>query len=602
MVSKVNSLSEKVLGKKLIETSLPPNKPTGEFIGVEYLHQQSGLGLTGEDVDKKIDEGCYVQDESDSEMSSTDDLFVPLPSDTVDDNTDEEDYAIQVDNSEESVDLCGIPGWNQVDKLAKALIDLQGLAVTSAQAENIKTLYSDLLPYDKKPLGYKAIVRKPTKGRLARSKRRSGHVGEDAMRRCFLSAGAPSFSPSKSRLVEAICIRLCEVITQPSYQIDHGEKVYFLRCKRVLIAYNRVRARLVNSYKLLRDTNFTLFPINETRISLWYKNKTRQEEIMTLMRGRKILDEVQLAGDKLPPAKQLAKEPDVPVHAMEFPEPADMRGLARVRQRKLPETSTTTRPAKVILPMPSPITDASPGLLLPTSPDPSAATQPTAVHLTQPSTDSSDPSAATQSTAMYLAQSSTDSAGLSAATQPTAMFFTQPSVSSPSSPPLVIQFSSVCPSTDHTTCPARVHLPAPSPVTDPCSSFLLPALPGSPAATQPTAMYFTQPSANSSASAPVVVQFSSHTSPPKERVSRTTLWRRKKSQSANPYPHGQNMIRKEYSCRVCGQAMLSEGHTQFRGQRYCPYAEGAMPKQDWLAMKRAEADAKVKAKMQTKMN
>ena len=43
--------------------------------------------------------------------------------------------------------------------------------------------------------------------------------------------------------------------------------------------------------------------------------------------------------------------------------------------------------------------------------------------------------------------------------------------------------------------------------------------------------------------------------------------------------------------------MLSEGHTQFRGQCYCPYAEIAMPKQDWLAMKRTGADAKVKAKM-----
>ena len=172
----------------------------------------------------------------------------------------------------------------------------------------------------------------------------------------------------------------------------------------------------------------------------------------------------------------------------------------------------------------SPVTDASPGLLLPPSPDPSAATQPTAMHLTQPSTDFSDLSAATQSIAMYLAQSSTDSAGLSACTQSTAMFYTQPSVSSSSSPPLVIQFSSVCPSTDHTTCPAKVHLLAPSPVTDPCSSFLLPALPGPPAATQPTAMYFTQPSANSSASPPVVVQFSSHTSPQKECVSRTTLW------------------------------------------------------------------------------
>ena len=101
----------------------------------------------------------------------------------------------------------------------------------------------------------------------------------------------------------------------------------------MLIAYNRVRARLMNSYRLLKNTNITLFPINETRISLWFKNKTRQEEIMTLMRGCNILDEVQLAGDKLSPTKQLAKEPDVPVHAMEFPEPTDMRGLARVWQR-----------------------------------------------------------------------------------------------------------------------------------------------------------------------------------------------------------------------------------------------------------------------------
>ena len=131
----------------------------------------------------------------------------------------------------------------------------------------------------------------------------------------------------------------------------------------------------------------------------------------------------------------------------------------------------------------SPVTDASPDLLLPPSPDPSAATQSTAVHLTQPSTDSSDPSAATQSTTMYLAQSSTDSVGLSAATQPTAMFFTQPSVSSTSSPTLVIQFFSVCLSTDHTTCPPKVHLPAPSPVTDPCSSFLFASI------TRPSSSY-----------------------------------------------------------------------------------------------------------------
>ena len=33
--------------------------------------------------------------------------------------------------------------------------------------------------------------------------------------RCFMSARSPASSPSKSRVVEAVCIRLCDAITQP---------------------------------------------------------------------------------------------------------------------------------------------------------------------------------------------------------------------------------------------------------------------------------------------------------------------------------------------------------------------------------------------------
>ena len=30
--------------------------------------------------------------------------------------------------------------------------------------------------------------------------------------------------------------------------------------------------------------------------------------------------------------------------------------------------------------------------------------------------------------------------------------------------------------------------------------------------------------------------------------------------------------RKTYTCKICSESMSSAGHTQFRGQRYCPFA------------------------------
>jgi len=42
---------------------------------------------------------------------------------------------------------------------------------------------------------------------------------------------------------------------------------------------------------------------------------------------------------------------------------------------------------------------------------------------------------------------------------------------------------------------------------------------------------------------------------------------------------------------MCGQPMASGEHTQFRGQRFCPY-QGNETKQEWLAKKRQEAKEK----------
>ena len=78
-------------------------------------------------------------------------------------------------------------------------------------------------------------------------------------------------------------------------------------------------------------------------------------------------------------------------------------------------------------------------------------------------------------------------------------------------------------------------------------------------------------------------------------MSRTTAWRKRKKeaeageQSRTPRCP---VARKVYSCRVCGRPMTSEGHTQFRGQRYCAQTPGIAPQDEWLRQKRLEAASK----------
>lgn len=67
-----------------------------------------------------------------------------------------------------------------MDRLATALLQLEGLCVTNTQADHIKRLYDDLLAYDKEPIVFKARPLKPQRGRFAK---KSGHVSVTAMKR-----------------------------------------------------------------------------------------------------------------------------------------------------------------------------------------------------------------------------------------------------------------------------------------------------------------------------------------------------------------------------------------------------------------------------------
>ena len=75
-----------------------------------------------------------------------------------------------------------ISGWDKVDKLADALLKLRGLCLSDRDAEKIKSLYDDLIDYDKQPLVFRTRQVRPSSGRFGRSKR-TGHATVDAVKR-----------------------------------------------------------------------------------------------------------------------------------------------------------------------------------------------------------------------------------------------------------------------------------------------------------------------------------------------------------------------------------------------------------------------------------
>ena len=146
-------------------------------------------------------------------------------------------------------------------------MDLSGLSITNSQARDIidKQLYDELLEFDKRPLVFHPRPLKPPRGRFARSKSsksyRVGSVTADHVKRAFLSARIPSSSPAKSRLVEA-CLHLCDHYPRERREVGVGGKSVYTSCWKLIIShYYKIRARLCNSHKLLKDTNMVLFCI-----------------------------------------------------------------------------------------------------------------------------------------------------------------------------------------------------------------------------------------------------------------------------------------------------------------------------------------------------
>ena len=65
--------------------------------------------------------------------------------------------------------------------------------------------------------------------------------------------------------------------------------MYTSRWKLILAEYHGIRARLLNSSAILKDTNLVLFHINETTLTHWFKDTVQMEEIKPYFKVFKFL-------------------------------------------------------------------------------------------------------------------------------------------------------------------------------------------------------------------------------------------------------------------------------------------------------------------------
>lgn len=283
MQNELNTLKEDLFGAPFDLSYCSPSSYTNELFGVDYLRAERNEGTLSsvdlEIAEKKMDDEISRNDEPAELESSfaeanmeelevddfTLDSFIAPDGDYFEESEEEE---MVPRNLKKTTDPRGIAGWGEIDELASYLVDSQtGLAMETDEAEKVVRLYHKLSEFDKTPLQFDYMA-KPSSGRYAKTKEGSGgHVGVDAMKRAFVTAGVSSFPPSKSRLVEAIFIHLGIKITSHARATRTTE--FMSRATRIINRYTLIQKRVMQCPLIIENTSIQLFCVNETHYIKW---------------------------------------------------------------------------------------------------------------------------------------------------------------------------------------------------------------------------------------------------------------------------------------------------------------------------------------------
>ncbi|KAL1264929.1 hypothetical protein QQF64_002956 [Cirrhinus molitorella] len=280
----LDRLSRSVLGKPWDERYRPPGAFTGELLGIEYLYSQTGKTLTAvpqnpEEEDRLVEE-VDDQDLEDEgfEEEIMEDITVPV--------LYEDDPCHDLENRPSSLPLPqspaspaepstssggegqhlapapsvlfntgssisdeaqgaaigpdGIAGWDKVQDLAGYLVGLREAPyLTDLQVTAAIQLWTALPDSDKQRINYQPRHQPQlTHGRFKAPKRSGVTPGVESVKRCLIGhPGGPAQWPSTSRLVEAICVKLCTLHKSPT----KAAGVCTPRWSKILSDYHHIR-------------------------------------------------------------------------------------------------------------------------------------------------------------------------------------------------------------------------------------------------------------------------------------------------------------------------------------------------------------------------
>ncbi|KAJ7983613.1 hypothetical protein DPEC_G00375190 [Dallia pectoralis] len=279
----LNELSQLVLGVRLVKDHTVPREYTGELLGVEYLYSQTGKVLQDASVDPDVpDEVAAIQeldvedegfeDAGDNVEDPTIHVALPLP-DALSSSS-----AVATTSGRDSQ-----PGYQHVCNLAKALVQVRKCSgLSDSRVDRLIELWQALPEPDQRRVVYPPRHKdKLVKGRFKATKC-PGVAGRESLQRVMVgTSSGPATWPDTSRLVEAICIRLCHLHPTTTF---HG-KVRRTRWALVMESYMRIRDAVLDSPRLMAQTNLQLFEISQRTLSQWYCMRQRDRERAILNQG-----------------------------------------------------------------------------------------------------------------------------------------------------------------------------------------------------------------------------------------------------------------------------------------------------------------------------
>ncbi|XP_059182350.1 uncharacterized protein LOC131961095 [Centropristis striata] len=259
-----------------------------------------------------------------------------------------------------AVDARGIPGMDRVDGLAEYLVGLRtvtGQTITNQQASTIVGLWQNLLPYDQQRVAYAARhqVRLIT-GRFRCSKKRPEFTpGVESTTRCVLgSSGSPAQWPDSSRLVESICVKLCNIHKSPQKQGTYS----LTRWTLILTDYSKIRQLVLGNATVMGSTTLQLFDVNQTTLTQWHNKRLKRQDSSILLQGVNLPDSVPVAARPLPLVQ--VRPPAVPPRPgpqHQYNLPQSTVGQAVDKRKSAAQRQLFSQPSHLapVLPNPSPV-------------------------------------------------------------------------------------------------------------------------------------------------------------------------------------------------------------------------------------------------------